>query len=74
MNTILSKRNILLVVLSIATILIGYVCLASGTADGPLSLKIAPVLLVIGYCVLVPIAFLLKAKKGPEESNKKKQS
>lgn len=42
-----------------AAILIGYVCLSQPPVDGFLSLTLAPILLVLGYCVLIPIALLL---------------
>ncbi|OGJ88337.1 MAG: hypothetical protein A2268_05505 [Candidatus Raymondbacteria bacterium RifOxyA12_full_50_37] len=62
MNTILSKRNLAILAAGVVTILAGYLCLASGTADGVLSLSVAPVLLVLGYCVIIPAAFLVKNK------------
>ena len=37
-------------------IVVGYVLLAVGPADNPISLTAAPVCLVVGYCVLVPYA------------------
>jgi uncharacterized membrane protein HdeD (DUF308 family) len=36
----------------LASIVIGYVALAMG------SITLAPILLVLGYCVLVPLSFL----------------
>ena len=43
----------------IAVILIGYLCLSRPPVDGFLSLTLAPILLVLGYCVLIPIALLM---------------
>ena len=37
---------------------LGYALLAVPPADGIASLTVAPVLLVVGYCVLVPMAIL----------------
>lgn len=46
------SRTLLWWILALATILLGYVDLARGGET------IAPILLVIGYCVLVPVAIL----------------
>ena len=41
-----------------AVIALGYYLLSQGPANNPLSLTWAPVLLVLGYCALIPIALL----------------
>ena len=46
--------------LAAAVILTGYVLLSTPPADGLLSLTVAPLLLVLGYGVLVPEAILAK--------------
>lgn len=52
------------------TILVGYVCLAQPPVDGVLSLTLAPILLVIGYCILIPIALLIDPDpKGEGETD-----
>ena len=59
------KRNYILFGIALLTIIVGYVFLGSG------SITIAPILLVLGYCVLVPVAILLppekKVKAAPVE-------
>ncbi len=50
----LKKKNYILLGAGVATIVAGFITLASG------SITIAPFLLVIGYCVLIPLALLLK--------------
>jgi hypothetical protein len=52
MNTTPRSRALLLWGAAILTLLIGYVDLARGGET------IAPFLLVIGYCILVPVAIL----------------
>ena len=52
----------------IGVILIGYFCLAQPPVDGFLSLTFAPILLVLGYCVLIPIALLMGGPSGEEEA------
>ena len=46
-------RNLLLIGVSLATIAAGYLVLTTGAASA------AAVLLVIGYCVLFPLALVL---------------
>ncbi len=57
-----SKSNYVLFVVSAAVLVIGYLALAQGPVDGFLSLSLAPVLLVIGYCVLIPVAIMYSSK------------
>ncbi len=42
----------MIVILALAAIVVGYVALARG------SISLAPALLVLGYCVLIPIALI----------------
>lgn len=53
-NISFQKKNYLLLILAIIVIIAGFVSLGMG------SITLAPILLVIGYCVLVPLAILLK--------------
>jgi len=39
-------------------ILLGYWALAQAPVDGLLTLTLAPILLVAGYCVLIPLAII----------------
>ena len=58
------RRNYLIFGIGLAVIIIGYIALASG------SITLAPLLLVIGYCVLIPISIMIKdKKKAPPAEN-----
>jgi hypothetical protein len=48
------RINYYLMALGLVFIVIGYIALANG------SITIAPVLLVLGYCVILPVAILIK--------------
>jgi len=50
-------------------IVLGYFLLGKGPADNPLSLIWGPLLLVIGYCALIPVA-LLRRQRGRSESKR----
>ncbi|RKX29535.1 MAG: hypothetical protein DRP47_01485 [Candidatus Zixiibacteriota bacterium] len=47
-------RNYIVFAIALVVIILGYVTLAQG------SLTLAPLLLVIGYCVLIPVALIIK--------------
>jgi len=55
-----TRRNWAIFGLGIAAIVFGYFLLSIPPADGFWSLTAAPLLLVAGYCVLLPIAILYR--------------
>ncbi|NKB69178.1 MAG: hypothetical protein GKR89_19085 [Candidatus Latescibacteria bacterium] len=61
-----TRKNWSLFALGLCLIGLGYVFLAIPPADGFLSLTLAPLLLVAGYCVVVPLSIL--AVDRPDES------
>jgi drug/metabolite transporter (DMT)-like permease len=52
-----SGINTVVLGLGIAVLVAGYVTLSRG------SISLAPVLLVLGYCVLIPASLLIRARK-----------
>ena len=52
-------RNYIAFAVALAVIVVGFITLGKG------SITLAPILLVLGYCVLLPIALIIKGK--PEE-------
>ncbi len=58
------KRNYIFSALALAVIIVGYILLGQG------SVTFAPLLLVIGYCVLVPIALIVKDPDKQKEVSK----
>ncbi|HIG57061.1 MAG TPA: hypothetical protein EYG11_22085 [Candidatus Latescibacteria bacterium] len=63
-----TRKNWTLAAAGLASILIGYLCLRIPPAEGFLSLTLAPVLLVAGYCVLIPLAILAKGQTEESDS------
>lgn len=55
-----TRKNWTLFGVGLLVIVAGYVLLRIPPVDGFLSLTAAPILLVIGYCVLVPAAILVR--------------
>ena len=62
----MTKKNIFLIVVGILMLVIGFFCLAQGPAENPVSLTVAPIILVLAYIVVIPIGILWYSK------NKKK--
>lgn len=57
-NIAFGRNNYLLLIIGIITIIAGFIALAKG------SITLAPILLVVGYCVIIPLAILIKLKPG----------
>lgn len=56
-GTGLTAFNVKLLLASLLVIAVGFILLSRG------SITLAPLLLVIGYCVLVPVSLIYKPKK-----------
>ncbi len=61
-DTSLTKQNYYLFGVAVVVLLLGYYFLSQGPADSFMSVTLAPIVLVIGYCVLVPLAVLWRRK------------
>lgn len=59
----LEKTNFLIIVLGIVIIIIGYILMSENSVNGFLPTVISPILLVLGYCVIIPYGILKKPKK-----------
>ncbi|HUI92126.1 MAG TPA: hypothetical protein VLX68_07765 [Chitinivibrionales bacterium] len=53
--------------LSFALLVLGYICLGQGPVTNQLSWSVAPVILVGVYCVLLPIAIVIRGKEDTEK-------
>jgi uncharacterized membrane protein HdeD (DUF308 family) len=51
------KANYLLLFLGVLSVALGYLTLSKG------SITLAPVLLVIGYCMLIPFGIVIRGRK-----------
>lgn len=50
----LGKKNYAIMGVGLITIIVGFITLANG------SITLAPLLLVVGYCVVIPVSLLIK--------------
>lgn len=67
MQNLFTGKHIGLFIVSIVVLMVGYILLAQGPVNNPASISWAPLLLICGYCVLFPIAIILKDDKKTKE-------
>lgn len=56
-----TRNNFIILGIGIVLIIIGFIFLAAG------DITISPILLVLGYCVAIPLGILLPGKKSSKE-------
>ena len=56
----LGRENFLILGLGLLVIAAGYLAMLEGSVEGFLPLVVAPLLLVLGYCVIIPLGILYK--------------
>lgn len=65
------KQNITIILIGVATIILGYYLMSISETMGSLALDIAPIILVIGYLIVIPYGIMYGAKrltkKEPQE-------
>jgi hypothetical protein len=57
-----SRKNLIWFLASVVVIIVGYIFLSIGPYDSTSSMTIGPVLLVIGYLVILPISIIVRDK------------
>ena len=57
-----NKINYQIFGIGLAIIIFGYIMMATGETDSYQSTKIAPLILTLGYCVIIPLSILYKKK------------
>jgi len=62
------SKNVLWMIAGVALLIVGFVALGQGPYSNPVSLTVAPIILVIAYLVVIPYGILTSGKKskGPE--------
>jgi len=64
----LEKENFMIIGLGIALLIVGYFLMSENSVDGFLPTVVAPILLVAGYCVVIPYGILKKPKSEIESA------
>ena len=55
-----SKKNYMLFLIGLITIVVGDVLMYTGDTSSYQSIVIAPIILVLGYCIIIPISIMIK--------------
>jgi hypothetical protein len=63
-----TKTNYQILAVGIVLLVLGYVALSQEPWDGTMPLVVAPILLVLGYCVVIPLAILFRKNSSGEQS------
>jgi hypothetical protein len=58
----LEKENFIIIGIGILMLVIGYFLMSENSVDGFLPTVVSPILLVAGYCVVIPYGILKKSK------------
>ena len=56
--------NYLLFLIGVITIITGYIIMYIGETESFQSVRLSPIILVIGYCIIIPISILYKSRGG----------
>jgi hypothetical protein len=73
-NFPLGKKNFVLLGAGALTIALGYALMSTGISEdptkwnNPLAVSVAPLLLSIGYCVLIPMGLMARDKSTVDQS------
>ncbi len=57
-----TRSNYQILAVGLVVIVLGYIALGRQPWDGTLPLVVAPILLVLGYCVIIPLGILYRSK------------
>jgi uncharacterized membrane protein len=63
-NSLLSKKNVLIFLGGIALLVIGFLLLGRKPADNPVALNVAPFVLLLAYLVVIPASLWLGRNDG----------
>lgn len=56
----LTKKNYSIITVGILVIIVGYFLMKENSVDGFMPTVVAPILLFLGYCIIIPVGILLK--------------
>jgi hypothetical protein len=63
-----TKVNYYLIAIGIGLVILGFIAMAEGSVEGALPLVVAPILLVIGYCIIIPVGILYRKREVRPET------
>lgn len=69
-HSFFTRKNIVLLIAGMLTLVVGFFCLAQGPATNPVSLTLAPVLLTLAYMVIIPWGILAGSREQKQQPEK----
>ena len=63
-----TKENYIIFLIGLLVLVLGYIFMAQGPADSFWSLTLSPILLVLSYCIIIPISILYRKRTQKEEN------
>jgi uncharacterized membrane protein YesL len=66
-----TKINYIILGIGLLFVVVGFFLMAQGPWDNPLSLSVSPVVLLIAYLIIFPVAILYKKKEEPKNDTGK---
>jgi drug/metabolite transporter (DMT)-like permease len=64
----LERINYYIIGVGLIIIVLGYIALSGDQVEGFMPLYVAPILLVLGYCVVIPIGIMYRKREKKEET------
>jgi hypothetical protein len=64
----LERINYYIIGAGVLLIVLGYIALSGNQVEGLMPLYVAPILLVVGYCIVIPIGIMYRKKERKEET------
>lgn len=58
------RENYIIIGIGIVLIILGYLALSGNSVEGFMPLYVAPILLVLGYCIVIPIGILYTKREN----------
>ena len=59
----LEKENFFIIGVGLVVIVLGYMALSGNTVESFRQLTLSPILLLLGYCVIIPIGIMYRKKE-----------
>lgn len=60
----LGRENFMILGAGLGVILAGYLAMLTGGVEGFLPLVVSPILLILGYCVIIPLGILYRKREA----------
>ena len=70
----LGRENFIILGIGLAVIILGYLAMIEGSVEGFLPLVVAPILLVLGYCVIIPIGIMYRKNRSVAATDAARQA